>query len=265
MGTGIQSLISLVCSLILTLGQSPTGPFGGIVSKKPAGGAITWTFTHLNTKHSACFDSSAGVKSCAITVTSTTAGNLLVLTASLFISAAGTISAPTYTSVTDTQDGTWTHCGAGTGASIEGAGHAWSFNDCAYVLSAAGGTTTVTFNWTAPTGTTGNFQDYDVVEVTRSSGTAVVDVQATGVATTCSTACVGPAMSLTGNGDYVLLFGQFANTTPSLPGGVWTNPADSSSSTDMVTVGALNQTTNSALTWNQTSSDSAVMCGISFK
>src|SRR5208283_4819857 len=115
-----QKLIGLLISLILSF-QSPTGPYGGIIGKPPGVVAVTWTVIqhpHIYT----CNATTTGNHTCALTVTSTTAGNLLLLEMSLFTTATGTVSAPAYVSAASTggTGDTFTECPAGARGSLEG-------------------------------------------------------------------------------------------------------------------------------------------------
>lgn len=184
---------------------------------------------------------------CTLTVTSTTAGNLLVGIA-LFNNG----SAQTLTTMTG---GTSVHCTACTGFN---SGASYSI-DIDYVLSATGGTTSVVF-----TGT-GTFEEVYFIEFHNTTGTSLYDV-ASNLAVTSATANM-PGLSagtLTGTNDLIIQ-GVYMGT---LPGTTYPNSGTGTRSTLGSGFGAysylLNSTNNAAGVYSNTST-TAVLAAIAFK
>lgn len=95
--------------------------------------------------------------SCAVTTSSTTAGNVLILWSSVEYTGTGTAGVMIFSSVSDNGTSeTWTHCPNSVINTSFGSTKTYAL-DCWYVLSAAGGATSVTANWTL-TGMTGATQ-----------------------------------------------------------------------------------------------------------
>lgn len=150
---------------------------------------------------------------CTLTNVTTHAGDLLILTSIM-----ATATASTYVSTSG--DGTWTHCPA----SFSQANPPGFFlqADCAYILSATGVTNgTFTFTWTAGGSIFG--AGISLVEVRRSSGTAIYDIGDARADFGC-TSCIGPVINTTGASDYILQFAS-ASATSTGPGSPWTDPS----------------------------------------
>lgn len=190
---------------------------------------------HPNTIASPCPTNSA---SCSLTVGSITAGNLLVLVAGGFNSS----SPPVFSSASGDGD-TWTHCP--NSAALFSAS-ADSYVDCAYVLSSAGGGTTVTWNWNL------NSTQFDIflLEYSRGTGTAAFDVDNNSSAV--CTNCTAPALTLTGSKDVVIAFAAPISTTITAISGAYTSPADFDGTNGYGVAGALNVTSYSAPSWTNT-------------
>jgi hypothetical protein len=240
---------------------------GVIHSVAPASGSITWTLVqHPN--NFTCGTTGTGstqTLSCTVTTSSTTAGDLLILVSATYM---GLVTvAPTYSSASG--DSSWTHCsGAYSTISNGGSGNSETV-DCAFILSATGGATSVTWTWTGTVTSGGHSWDADaeLLEYRRSTGTASFD--AAGSTTAAGTAArTSPSCAVTGNGDVVIQFIAESEDIVSI-GGPYTNPIDIENTNVVGGVGgALNQTNGAAQTWTtsgDTSTDAAAMGAICFK
>lgn len=137
-------------------------------------------------------------KSIVVPVTSTTAGNLLLI---YLIAQNGS---PTYpqsqiSSISGEaagthcpSDPTWSQLGGSNGDSV----------DCWYVLAATGGSTSITVNYTNANAHAG--VAVGIIEVHRSSGTWSFDTAGVHRVTTTATTGTGPALTLSGTNDFVL-------------------------------------------------------------
>lgn len=177
---------------------------------------------------------------CAVTVTSTGAGHLLVGLA-VFSSTGQTI-----TSITG---GTSVHPG---GCAASGGGGS---SDLAYVLSATGGATTITFTGTA------QFEFAELIEYSNANG-AAFDVCANRVQTSAGTNIAGvSAGTLTGTNDVINQWGRFSGTATGCPNSS-TNPNDQPNGD--AACGLINSTNNAAGNYANASS-TAALSAIAFK
>jgi hypothetical protein len=186
---------------------------------------------------------------CSVTVTATTAGNSLLLLTS-FSTNNQTVQA-TYSSASG--DSTWTHCPAQFSNFV--APPLQYANDCAYILSATGGATTITANWvgTVANGISWSI-DVQVVELHLSTGSAAFDACTTGTAcitTTSSTSpYTSPTFTPTGSADYIAQWISQPGTSCSINGSAYINPfSTETNNVESSFAGALNQSSASAQTW----------------
>lgn len=222
-----------------------------------AGGAITWTLIQ-HKENFACTGTNGSPAdiSCAVTVTSTGAGHLLLAMSSMFVTQA---LAPTFTSVTG--DGTWTHCPSQM-ANLNYSANNWENADCAYILSSTGGATTITYTWHIGGAIPAWFIDVEVLEVSRSTGTATYETCGGGGATDCTiitpnpcTACTGPVPTVTGNADFVAQWNASENDCSAVASPYNTSPSpvfDHSNVTGAYSW-SLSQTSGNAASWTCTS------------
>lgn len=238
----MRKILPIFLALLPLLGMGQTVVNTGHHRVVKTGGAVTWTLVQ-NLNNFTCTTAS-----CSKTGVTTTAGDLLVLCSAI------SATSPSYSSASG--DGTWTHP---TGvAGVQGT----YATDCVYRLSATGGTgLTINFTWTGSS-VVGN--DIEFYEVRRSTGTATYDVG--NKATSVCTSCTGPALTLTGTSDFIAQIGLFYNTFTA-PGAPWTNPSDLDNGGNIHAgfLGALNQSSGSAITWSQSTSSVATMSALSFK
>ena len=204
----------------------------------------------------------AGTKPCTVTVASTTPGNLLI-----FLDAFeyGSLGANTYSSSAPTGEGTWTHC-TGCENYYSGAGTSWMATEAWYILSATGGSTSLTFNLVnAPCAGCAGYQDAVVIEVHRATGTAVLDTQAIIAGVLSSTACNGPTLTLTGTNDYIVQWAAMGEV-PSALASPFTAPSLlDASDVEGVFGGAINQTSGAAVLYSQSPAGSCTMAALAFK
>jgi hypothetical protein len=171
-------------------------------------------------------------------------------------------SAPTVTVYSSASgDSAWTHpatCYAVSGI-ISGD---YQITDCVYVLAAAGGASTFTYNWLTDAG----YWDVVLYEVHRSSGTAAYDTSNANFSNACKS-CVGPALTLSGSKDYIAQWISYTATGISALSSPWTSPSlyDGGNVSGRF-AGALNQTSGSAVTWGVSGvNQHAAMSAIAFK
>ena len=220
----------------------------------------TWTLIQ-GVLASCPVSSGTGTKTCAVTVASTTPGNLLIFLDAFEI---GNTGANTYSSSAPTGEGTWTHC-TGCENYYHGAGTNWFATEAWYILSATGGSTSLTFNLVNASSCCVGYQDAVVIEVHRSTGTAVVDTQAIIAGVLSSTACNGPTLTLTGTNDYIVQWAAMGET-PSALASPFTAPSLlDASNVEGVFGGAINQTSGAAVTFVQTPAGACTMAALAFK
>lgn len=182
------------------------------------------------------------VSSCAITVTSTGAGNLLVGSA-LIIDTAGNLQSISGGSSVHPANCLATDSGA-SGSS-----------DVAYILSATGGSTSITFTFNG-TFTIGVIQLW---EFSYSSGPAVFDLCNNRDQSTNSASPLGVSLTaLTGSNDVFIQQGLFVGTVSA----VTTYTGNFPNGNGMAYL--LNSTNGTAPTWTQSPSGRAALSGIAF-
>lgn len=265
-------LIWFWLSQILCAQMGGKAGIGGVAGLGASGktSALTWTLIQHPSNFTCATTGTGSTQTlgCTITATSTTAGNTLILLAG---ASAGASVAPTFSSASG--DSAWTHCPAEyVNISYEAA----TFNqtaDCAYILSAAGGATSITFTWTAtvPNGF-GYHSSVELLEIHRASGSSTFDACTTGgacIATAAGTAArVGPTCPITGASDYVVQWIAETELISSISG-PYTNPFDlDNSNVEAGFAGALNQAAAPAQIWTtsgDTGIDGAAMACLAFK
>ena len=240
----------------LIFGALPQNPGPSVTGALAAsGGGVTWTLVQ-HPHNWTCTSTASGNLACTVTATATTAGDGLLLALSYY-AAVTTAGVPTYVSASG--DSTWTH-NAGCAASgfNTASGDVYSGTDCAYIANATGGATSLvmTYNFTNVKTVDGVFMDLELYEVKRSTGTPSIDVLNAAPSNSCTATCTGPTLALTGT-DYVAEWAATCNP-PTVPGSPWTNPSDVDTANNQIAgfLGALNQTSVSALTYSQ-----SVTCG----
>lgn len=182
-------------------------PFPG----NPAGGGGGVTFALVQHASNSC----GGGATCAVTVTSTTAGNLLVAFG------ANNTGANNLVFSSMTGEGTWTHCSGGHVATLNAGSTTFYQVDCAYILSATGGTTSLTWTWSASAGKS----TIEIIEVSRTSGSWALDVNGILGDASCTT-CASPTLTLSGSNDYIFQYSGLTASTLSAISGSYTSPAD---------------------------------------
>ena len=204
-----------------------------------SGGGGTNTFTLIQHKNfdslgqgtggSACV---ANSPVCTVTVSSTTAGSLLV--AAAWRDDNGAVNAPT----ASTSQGTWVHC-TNCAQFESGAG----LVDAWYILSSTGGATTIICNQAS----TPSFHGCALMEWSYTPGPISFDVSASSINGGAScTACAGPALTITGTKD--LFVGSIVPASScTAVNGAYTNVADFPSGVGYVA--AINQATYTAPTY----------------
>jgi hypothetical protein len=195
---GLPMLLLLVVTaaglgLISGCGRGVSGGSGG------GGGGSSTTLI----QHATRFNCTTA--SCAVTTSSTAAGSLLVLYSSAQYAGTGVASVAALTGVTDNGTSeTWTHCPnsmVNDGDNTNGQIHA---TDCYYILSAAGGATTVTASWTFSGLTSPTYKvDAELYEYSH-TGSIYYDTGNAILTSAGCTTCTGPAGLLSGSDDVVI-------------------------------------------------------------
>lgn len=246
----MKTLLYLLISLCLSAqngGQSQM-----MLAAKIAAGSATFTVVQ-HPAASACF----GSATCALTVTSTTAGNLLIAIAS-----GNGGNNYSYSSITG--EGGWTHCPSGTVNVTNDAMSQVYSADCAYKLSAAGGVTSLTWNWA---GGTPNGSVFELIEVSRSSGSWTYDTGNTATPATCTT-CAGPALTLTGSNDYIVQYASSLQVFAAISGS-YVDPFDTFqdgiASTSAGFAGKKGTASGSSVNWTLAPADSLATGAVAFK
>lgn len=251
----------MLLSLRSALGQRTTFYNQNITPNSPA---ATWTIVQVASKLT-CTAASVTTSTCTISpITATTAGNTLLLMSALNMSASGpgTFSAAS-------GDGTWTHCPSQANHEADGAGQ--SQTDCAYILSATGGATSVSFTWGTLTGAGNVFIDAVLYEIHRSTGTATLETCGAGTATACTTVTsvspyTGPVPTVTST-DFV---GQWNASDPGCtavasPYNSSPTPIFDQTNVGGSFVGSLSQTSGTAAVYTCPASSPTAMAAIAFK
>jgi hypothetical protein len=202
-----------------------------------------WTLVSSTTSNTSCIYTT---NNCDVVAT-IGAGHLLV-----FYSY--TNSAVSYSSATGDS---FTHCPASAASSGSG-----SYSvDCAYVLSAAGGTNVAyTFTWS------GNTSGIVVIllEYSYSGGSITYD---TGNGATVGTNSSGPPLTLSGTDDVIVQVNAAPCTPTGISGAAYTNPSFLGDAAHLGAIaGATNQTSYSAPAWTSACSYfSTAVSAVAFK
>lgn len=227
--------LTLLCGL-LAFGQGIGGKAGIGGQAGIGGGLPAWTFSQV-----AC-STQTGCPAAAMACTSSPC----VATFSSALSAGDSIiinegdTGATVTGVTvgsDTVVGPVSNCTV-TDANIGVTAHCW------YVLSAAGGETSVSVAATF----SGGFIAY-VATVAHKSGTPTFDVANSIDITTNCTSCVGAALTLTGGSDFISRFGIEENGGTTAISGGYTLANPLTTDFDRLTAYLVNATSGAAPTW----------------
>jgi hypothetical protein len=197
----------------------------------------TWTLTQVKGS-SACSGTT-----CAVTVTSTGSGHLLVAGMITGNTAADAISLVTAAACA----GSWVHC---SNCSIGQSGDGTS--DFSYCTNSASGQTsiTITITNTCSAGCLGF-----IWEASSSLGTIAIDSGATPSGTkndTTCTSCAGVSLTLSGNNDFIAALAPCGGTCSGLAGTGWTNDLTNPSG-DGAAHGITSGTQTAPATWTQTS------------
>jgi hypothetical protein len=198
----------------------------------------TWTLTQVKAT-STC----STVTTCAVTVTSTGAGHLLV--AGVITPGATTDAITTLTSGACAVS--WVHC-ANCSLAASGDGGV----DMSYCLNSASGTTSITItvtsapaaNWIAV-----------IWEASSSLGNIAKDSGATPSGTksdTTCTSCAGVSLTLSGNNNFIAALGAAGATATGVTGTGWTNDL-SNPSGDGIAHGITSGSQTAPATWTQAS------------
>lgn len=191
--------------------------------------APTSSATHTFTFKQAHQNLSCSGTSCAITgLTSTTAGSLLVIT---------TVGGAGDNTITGSTGGIFAHC--------PGCAFLSTSNlsvDQGYILASTGGATSITITNAFSIAYAAEVDEYTYT----GAGALILEAWGGSVDTSCTSCAVKAATGLSGTS---LLFSrEFAvDNTPTNPGGVWTNPANI---TTTGVIGAINQATTTGATFN---------------
>lgn len=162
------------------------------------GGAITWTLVQHLTNFTCTGTAGVGSKSCSVTA-SVTSGDLLVLVSGSFVGAQVSVP-PAFGSATGDS---FIHCPSQL-ANEQYATNTYESADCAYILSATGGTSTFAFAWQYNSSSGSYGIDVGLYEYRRSTGTATYETCGAGGATACVATsgscapCTGPTPTVTG-------------------------------------------------------------------
>lgn len=241
----------LLLALLLALGRSAEAQRTTFISQlgnNSSGSGARWTLVQ-HAHNYTCTATAPGDSPCTVTVTSTGAGHLLLLLSSAFQSGTSAQTTPTFRSASG--DGLWTHCPSNVAASGNNSNLAFEATDCAYILSSTGGATSVSFTWNLKANTTTANIDVEFLEVSRSTGTAILDASGSTSNNNCSTgSCIGPALTLNGASEFVAQWIAHSDGCSAISGASYTNPFDNDTSNVFGTfAGALNQSSAPAQTW----------------
>jgi len=234
---------------------NPNNTNSNVYSFTVTAGTPQLTFTVVQHSTSTCASSP-----CADQITSTTAGNLLVLWSAAQYSGTGTAIAAAFTGASG--DGVWTHCPNQIVNDVDGLGTAYAL-DCWYMLSATGGATSVNANWTFAGLSSPSYAIADeLFELQPSSTPIYYDTgNATNNQTTCSTTCTGPAALLSGTD--AVLQAAMLSSAPSAISSPYAVPDILSNPNSAFSI-ALNQSAYAQPAWQTLSSYSNFFSTIAF-
>lgn len=182
--------------------------------------------------------------SCAITVTSTGAGHLLLIIAGMTGTAGSSIS-----SVTSGCTSAWIHCPNCNGLDTTAGG-----TDAYYCLNSAAGVTTITMT----TASTGGFNSGAEVEFSSSIGNFYYDTSGNRDQSTAGTSVAGVTLAPSGKNDVVIQAATCtSNTTAVTPIPPWGAPFVDPNGNGVT--GSTNTVSGVAPTWTQASGTDALM------
>jgi hypothetical protein len=224
-GNWMRSFLKLSFAILLaavSLHAQGIGGKAGIGGSAGIGGGtniVNPTFTVM--QHVFCSVSLTGTNPYTCTITSTGSGHLIVVMGVVSQGSSGTNS---FSAVTDSASETYTHASPANQNILNAAAGSYYSTDAWYLLSSSSGVTTVTATWTTtPQGGANPQNAIEVLEVSRSSGSWVLD-KATGTTDSTCTSCSGAALtSLSGSYDFLITFamGNGVSTAPTISGGSW--------------------------------------------
>jgi len=224
----------------------------GILTQTAAGAGGTWTLHQFKnwdsnsqgTGGSAC----TGLSTCTVTTVAPTAGDIVLVVATMAAASSKTLSTPTMTGQT------FTHCTNGGGsATTEG----WF--DCWYTLSAAASGTSVVCPASAAT----LYMNCAVYDYHWSGSSITADNQAAVTTDTSCTTCAGVGLTVAGT-DVAVQMSIGANNITAISDATYANPANF---TDGVgSCGKLNASgTLTTPNWTQSSAGAATNFGLTFQ
>ena len=246
----------LVCALFASAQSPMPSAFAGGGGGTGQGGTYG-IYSVVQHVYHTCLTVASG-DACAVTVTATTMGNLLII-----VAGAENLTGPAPVYSAASGDGTWTHP-AGCYATVTAIGLT-DTSDCAYRLAAAGGATSISITWT------GDVADsyIEVVEVAKSTTATFAFDVAGGLANAACVTCPAPTLVLTGQVDYILQSAVPWNGVVAITGGDvagYQSPADFNTSGNFGVAGAANATSGAPPSWLQIgTAHSLAMSAIAFK
>lgn len=194
-----------------------------------------------------------GQKACTVTVSAIGAGHLVFV-----FDFDGNSAVNALASVTSSGGAgdTWTHCAGAHGCSFTTAGT--GNTDGSYVLSAAGGETSITCN------ITNNSASYMACGVIEYSSTTSVtfDTSNGGTDSLCTT-CAGVALTLAGTNDVIIQLALPGDSISAISNASYTDPKQFYDGAGLA--GWKNTTTGTAPNWTQGSTASVTVMAIAFK
>ena len=206
-----------------------------------------------------CTSLASGV-ACSVTVSPTTAGNLLIIAAG-----AENVTGPAPVFSAASGDGTWTHpTSPGCYVTITAIGIT-NTTDCAYRLSATGGAVLISWTWT--NAVAGSY--VEVLEIRKATGNLFAFDTAGALSSNSCVTCPGPTLTLTGTVDYIIHWTTPWNLVVAVQGGDvagYQNPADFNTSGNYGVAGAANATSGLPPSWLQVgAAHSLAMGALAFK
>lgn len=181
---------------------------------------------------------------CALTVTSTTSGNLGIVWSAIRYAGTGFAKIVALTNVTDSGSGTWTHCPQSAMNNASSSDGILFGLDCWYRLNIPAGLTSVTATWTN-SGLTASSQKVDVEfqELSSTVTPLFYDSGASKYLNAACSSCAMPAGIFSGTSDFVSQAIISPNTLSSAGGAPYTNPFDVDATNNIFAAfaGALNQ------------------------
>lgn len=221
------------------------------------GGAVNGTFSMVqHPKTVTC-----ATASCAVATAATTPGNLLVAWSAARYSGTGVATVASLASVTDNGTAeTWTRCPQSAINDSQNSNGTIHALDCFYVLSAAGGATSVTANWTlSGLGASSIKVDVEVIEYHPSLTPIFYDSGNAFLQPNNCNPCSGPAGINTGTADVITqaIHNPTGGSSISSISGSYSNPFDNDNANNALFAGfagAINSASYSQPSWTLASS-----------